>query len=329
MSSRIGSRVVVVLAVWLCLVTAGAGQAAVVTFGTGSNSFSMEFVPIGNPNNAPDTTGSPNPGGQVAYEYGIGKFEVTKGMIVKFNASQSLQIPESGGAPSGPATIVSWNQAARFINWLNTVSGGHEAYKFTTSGVNDNISVWTSADVLDYDPANPYRSKRATYAMTSLNEWYKAAYYDPKKQVYYDYPTGSNTAPASVAQGDSPYTAVYGGRPGPVDVTQAGGLSPYGVMGLGGNVFEWQETALNFTNSSGSSQRWFRGGAWYSPAADLYAPALYLYTLPSNVNFSVGFRVTSLAPASEAVPEPGTFMIGTCLLVAALSWKRARARVLR
>ncbi len=37
-------------------------------------------------------TPSPNPAGSVGYTYGIGKFEVSRDMITKFNASQSLQI---------------------------------------------------------------------------------------------------------------------------------------------------------------------------------------------------------------------------------------------
>ena len=31
------------------------------TFGTTPNTFDIEFVTIGDPNNAPDTTGTPNP----------------------------------------------------------------------------------------------------------------------------------------------------------------------------------------------------------------------------------------------------------------------------
>lgn len=48
-------------------------EAAVVSFGSGANSFQMEFVTIGNPGNAADTTGLPNPAGAVGYTYGIGK----------------------------------------------------------------------------------------------------------------------------------------------------------------------------------------------------------------------------------------------------------------
>ena len=47
----------------------------------------MEFVPIGNPGNADDTTGNPNPAGAVGYNYGINKFEVSRDMITKYNAN--------------------------------------------------------------------------------------------------------------------------------------------------------------------------------------------------------------------------------------------------
>ena len=41
------------------------------TFGSGSNQFSIDFVRIGNPGNAADTTGSPNPAGSVAYNLSL------------------------------------------------------------------------------------------------------------------------------------------------------------------------------------------------------------------------------------------------------------------
>ena len=44
---------------------AAPSYAAVVSFGSGANQFNMEFVTIGNPNNAADTTGAPNPAGAV------------------------------------------------------------------------------------------------------------------------------------------------------------------------------------------------------------------------------------------------------------------------
>jgi len=82
------------------------------------------------------------------------------------------------------------------------------------------------------------------YFLPSVDEWYKAAYYDPTGGAYYDYPTGSNTAPTPVASGTAAGTAVYSGQVGPANITLAGGLSPYGTMGQGGNVYEWDEYRL-------------------------------------------------------------------------------------
>ncbi|MFN9347542.1 MAG: SUMF1/EgtB/PvdO family nonheme iron enzyme [Planctomycetota bacterium] len=300
-------------------------QAGVVSFGSGANQFNMEFVTIGNPGNAADTTGKPNPAGAVGYTYGIGKFEVSEDMITKFNASQSLQITKDNRGTAKPATSVSWNEAARVVNWLNTSTGGFAAYKFTTGGVNDNIALWTASDTLDYEATNPYRSKRATYVLPSYNEWYKAAYYNPTNSTYYDYTNGSNTAPTAVASGTTAGTAVYG-RPfaqGPANVDQAGGLSPYGVMGLGGNVYEWEESSFDLANSSGSSSRGIRGGDWDEDSSVLSSSSRLNFFLPSFELNYIGFRVASLSSsAPPAVPEPSMMVIGTLFGIGGLMAKR-------
>jgi hypothetical protein len=303
---------------------AASSFAGTVTFGTGSNQFQMEFVTIGNPGNLPDNTGAPNPAGAVGYTYGIGKFEVSEDMITKFNASQSLQITQHSRGPAKPATTVSWNEAARFVNLLNTSTGGFAAYSFTTGGVNDDIALWTASDTLDYDPLNPYRSKRATYVLPSYNEWYKAAYYNPSDSTYYDFPNGSNTAPTAVANGTATNTAVYDGQSGPADVTRAGGLSPYGVMGLGGNVWEWEESSYDLANSSGSSTRGIRGGSWPDFSSDLSSSVRRLdFFLPSNeLSDGVGFRVASMSSSAAAVPEPSMMVIGLVFGIGGLAAKR-------
>ena len=323
----------------LALMVAGTAYApsyaAVVSLGSGGNQFNMEFVTIGNPNNAADTTGTPNPAGAVGYEYGLGKFEVSEDMITKYNANfgtaNSLVITKDTRGTAKPATSISWNEAARFVNWLNTSTGNQAAYKFTTSGVNDNIALWTSSDTLDYDALNPYRSKRATYVLPSYNEWYKAAYYDPNTSAYYDYTTGSDSAPTAVASGtgtgaNGNNEAVCDGQTGPADVTQAGGFSPYGVMGLGGNVREWEESSSNVSsgnyNSSGSSSRGVRGGDW------LFDPFLLSSSTRVNVGAKneidrYGFRVASLpSSAPPAVPEPSMMVIGTLFGLGGLVAKR-------
>ena len=84
-----------------------ASVAGIVTFGSGGSAFNMEFVAIGNPGNADDATGDPNPAGKVDYAYQMGKFEVSEDMITKFNASQALLITKDTRGPDKPATSVS------------------------------------------------------------------------------------------------------------------------------------------------------------------------------------------------------------------------------
>ena len=288
--------------------------AGTVTFGTGSNQFQMEFVTIGDPGNAADFTGSPSPAGSVGYTYGIGKFEVSEDMITKFNASQTLQITTRYTlGPAKAASGISWNEAARFVNWLNTSTGNQAAYKFATSGVNDDSASWTSGEA-GYDVNNPYRNRLAMYVLPSYNEWYKAAYYDPNKSGgagYWDYATGSDSAPAAVSSGtgtgaNGNNEAVYGSQASfPADVNQAGGLSPYGVMGLNGNVTEWHEDSVSLTHGVSSSHRGLRGGSWFYRATDLN---IREFSVPTNKGNSYGFRVARLS-SSAVVPEPTSMVI--------------------
>ena len=314
-------------------------QAGTITFGSGGNTFNMEFVTIGNPGNAADTDANAQPlnAGAVGYSYDIGKFEVSEDMIEKYNANfgtaNSLAITKDTRGTAKPATSVSWNEAARFVNWLNTSTGNQAAYKFTTNGVNDNIALWTSGDA-GYDVNNKYRNSLAKYVLPSYNEWYKAAYYDPNKSGvgiggYWDYATGSDSAPTAVASGtgtgaNGNNEAVYDFQSGPADVTQAGGLSPYGVMGLGGNASEWEESSGDLANSSGPSNRGIRGGNWTDyGSSDLSSSSRYSGNGPSLEFFLIGFRVASLSSsAPPAVPEPSMMVIGTLFGLGGLVAKR-------
>ena len=302
----------VALALMIAATAYAPSFAGVVTFGSGANQFSMEFVTIGNPGNAADTTGDPNPAGAVAYEYGIGKFEVSEDMITKYNANfgtaNSLVITHDNRGTAKPATSVTWNEAARFVNWLNTSTGHQAAYKFTTSGVNDNIELWTSGEA-GYDASNLYRNSLAKYFLPSYNEWYKAAFYDATNSIYYDYAIGSDTAPTAVASGTGAGTAVYlqPNSQGPADADQAGGLSPYGVMGLGGNVSEWEESSFDRNNDSGSSDRGRRGGNWAVASVGLRSASRSTANPISETNLA-GFRV-AMVTSSAPVPEPTSMAI--------------------
>ncbi len=293
-----------------------AQRAAADLFGSGANQFDVEFVSIGNPGNVADLTGTPNPAGSVPYDYRMGQFEISEDMINKANTLGSLGITKDTRGADQPATSVSWNEAARFENWLNTSTGSLPAYKFSLQpgqggySASANIELWTPSDA-GYNPNNLYRNSLATYFLPSVNEWYKAAYYSPSGSVYFDYPTGSDTAPTPVASGTAAGTAVYNGQPGPADITLAGGLSLYGTMGQGGNVHEWEETDFDLVNGPSTDARGVRGGDWFLNSNDLLSSGrVYDVVFPSNGYSNVGFRV-----ASTAVPEPSpVFLLGLLAL---------------
>jgi formylglycine-generating enzyme required for sulfatase activity len=271
------------------------------TFGSGANAFSMEFVTIGNSGNAADTTGIPNPAGSVAYTYNLGKQEVSRDMITKANSAGSLGITlhdmtfHGGNGVNRPATGVSWNDAARYVNWLNTSTGGTAAYKF----VGGTFELWSAGDA-GYNANNMFRNSLAKYVIASRDEWYKGAY-GKADGSWSNFPNGSNIAPTAVAGGTAANTAVYNAQSGLADINNAGGLSAYGTMGQGGNVWEWNETASDGTNNTAGENRELRGGSYQDGSISLDASSRSGHD-PTREFFSVGFRVAS-------VPEPSTGLL--------------------
>ena len=167
-----------------------------------------------------------------------------------------------------------------------------------------------------FNAANPFRNSLAQYFLPSVDEWCKAAYYSPGG-TYFDYPTGSDTAPTAVASGTTTGTAVYNQAlaTGPADVTSAGGLSPFGTMGQGGNVLEWEETVFSGSvNNNVLSFRGTRGGNWLANSSDLLASERGS-GFPSDEFLSVGFRV-----ASAAVPEPSPVRYGGVVIAGLVCW---------
>jgi len=56
--------------------------------------------------------------------------------------------------------------------------------------VNDNIALWTTEEAWQLGGENLSRHKDTHYFLPSMDEWYKAAYYDPSAVSYFDYPYG-------------------------------------------------------------------------------------------------------------------------------------------
>ncbi len=274
------------------------------TFGIGINRFSIEFVQIGNPGNIADTQGYPNPSGSVSYIYNIGKYEISRDIITKASNIGNLTIdledmtPYGGNEPNRPATGISWNEAARFVNWLNISKGFSPSYKFLTTSTSENLSLWNPSEA-GYDPQNPFRNKGARYFLPSSDEWYKAAFFNPTLNSYNKFPMRDGSTPAAVTSGNT--GAVYNNSTGPADITNAGGLSNYGTMAQAGNVFEIIEAAYDGINSDGSEARLWRGGAWFSP--QLWTGSNIAYFEGTNANyFGTGLRIAM-------IPEPSALSL--------------------
>ena len=260
------------------------------TFGGGADAFTIDFVTLGNPNNAPDPAanypGLASPLGAVSYNYNIGRYEISRGIVTKSNALGGLALTMSDMASLGgngslkPATGISFNEAARFINWLNEIKGYQKAYNFTNLGTNDNISAWGDGQHVEN---NPYRHKNAVYYIPSSDEWYKAGYGSLGGE-WFKYTTGSNLVPVSIASGTNEGTMVINRSEnlGPADITIA----------QGGNVWEWSES-LRW------GQRMFRGGSWQDGISAL---DVQLDNPPDAEYDRIGFRVAM-------IPEPSSLSL--------------------
>ncbi len=305
----------------------------------------IDTVAVGNAGNTGEVQ-SQGTFGSVSYEYNIGKYEVTAGQYAAFlnavaatdtyglyNTNMANTQTGSGisrGGASGsytysidsafvnrPVNYVSWGDAARFANWLhNGQPTGAQNAGTTEDGAYALNGATSNAALLAVSRESDWK-----WAITSEDEWYKAAYYNPATTSYYDYPTSSDTAPGRDLADASGNNANFNGSPYPIDspyyTTEVGEFqnsdSPYGTFDQGGNVWEWNEALI-----SGSS-RGLRGGAFYSADSGLLASAR-IDDHPTIESNGVGFR---LSRVSE-IPEPG---IVALLAVGGVALLRRRSTV--
>lgn len=276
-----------------------------------SASITIPTVAIGNPGNTAETvTGF----GSVSYRYNIGQTEVTNAQYAAFLNAKAASDPFGlynntgvGGGMAGlfggitrsgspgsytyttvasrenhPVNYVSFWDATRFANWLHNGQGDGDtetgAYTLTSGGISANTIT---------------RNAGWQWAVTSEDEWYKAAYHQPASQGgdsdnYWLYPTQSNAIP-TIAE------ANFGDvidKPLPV-----GSYAPnfYGTFDMGGNVFQWNE-AIIFGSSRG-----IRGGSFGINVFNLRADSRNS-NIPSIESLYLGFRVSQVpAPSSVAL----------------------------
>lgn len=313
-------------------------------FDMGPGLTSLEFVPVGNAGNTADTTGL----GAVATNYQMGKFEVTAAQYTMFlnavagvdtyglyNTAMAGEFGcgiSSGGdgtysVASGwenrPVNFVSWGDAARFVNWLhNGQLAGAQDGSTTEDGA------YSLNGAVDLNPLSLVtRNDGAKYFLPTRDEWYKAAYYDPDSESYYDYPTSSDDAPGNNLPDTGNNANYYDGDfalMGPHYTSNVGDFensaSPYGTFDQGGNVWEWNES------SDGGVRRGVLGGGWASTdVGDLLAGNTDAIWLNATSEDTVGLTGSYYGFRVATVPEPGSL---TLLLLGALMgffcWRRRK-----
>jgi hypothetical protein len=188
----------------------------------------IDFVHISAPGNAPYLTGNPNDfvngRGSVGYEYNIGRFEVTTAQWVEFfnaafdrpasdrlpylipptywgavPATPTVQGGQRWAVPPGNAMIpvgdISWRMAAEYCNWLcNNKSTDRSAF---LNGAYDVSTFAYNGNAFTDQPAH---TPGAQYWIPTLDEWIKAAHYDPNRYGpgqggYWIYSITRDTAP--------------------------------------------------------------------------------------------------------------------------------------
>lgn len=263
-----------------------------------SASITIPTVHIGNPGNAADPTTS---FGSVPYTYNIGQTEVTNaqyaaflnavaatdthnlyhtnmagafGGITRSGSDGSYTYSTIAGRENHPVNYASFWSATRFANWLHNGQGSGDtetgAYTLTPDGIADNTIT---------------RNAGWQWAVTSEDEWYKAAYHQPASQGgdsddYWLYPTSSNSIPTT-AQAN--FNDVIG------NTTPVGSYAAnyYGTFDMGGNVGEWNE-AIVFGLSRG-----IRGHSFNDN--EFYLRAVYRnFFTPSFETLYLGFRVSQV-----------------------------------
>lgn len=275
----------------------------------------MELVTVGDLGNEADTRimdDGTSAYGAVDSEYSIGKYEVTNSQYATFlnavaktdtyglyNTSMgSYGISRSGSYgnytypvasswKNKPVVYVSFYDTLRFINWLNNGQPtGTQGQGITETGA-------YNFDSQTNEYLGATHNAGATYWLPTENEWYKAAYYDPKLNGggYWSFPTQSN----SITTADANYDNFVGTL---TDVGTYPLTSYYGTYDQAGNIWEWNETFIG-------GNRFFRGGRWVDPA-DHMSAYYRIGNGPTSEFSHIGFRVAS---SYSAVPEPVTVLL--------------------
>lgn len=303
-----------------------------------ASSIGYALTRIGNPGNRRDATGF----GAVGKTFWIGTYEVTIGQYCDFlnavakddpyglyDPAMSAVLNSAGIARSGaagtysyapinnagdstrrPVTYVSWFDVARFANWMANGQPQGAPGPATTEDGAYRLAGATSGAAVGRNRINPNRGGQPTFWLPTENQWYKAAYYGPRRNGnrggYYRYATANDTAPGNLIGGQANmanYIDDYNGtyfyavpQARYIDLGQnylldvgaySASTSYYGTFDQSGAVYDW-----NDLDGRSSTSRGLRGGFFFAGAASIQS-VTFGQVSPLREGADAGFRLAS------------------------------------
>lgn len=282
--------------------------------------------------------------GSVAYDYRIARDEVSSGQFITFlntftTQSDALaarirppvvwggQVDQSYSGPGTryqlrtdvahadrlPILGTNWRSAAYYINWMNNDLSTHASA--IENGAYD-ASTFTGSSFTGFSDQATHNPD-ARYWLPSMDEWLKAAHYDPNKDGqdqggWWIYNNGSDTplisGPPGIGDTSADWVVNDDGRP--AWETPLGSypqtMSPWGLRDVSGGGGEWTETW--YPDQINLTDRVWMG----SPAGSLSMADDATYFGGARVTsrgFNLSFRVASSVPSPGTIIVPASFLL--------------------
>jgi formylglycine-generating enzyme required for sulfatase activity len=268
--------------------------------------------------------------GSVGYDYRISRLELTSGQFLEFvNSawkSSSTPMPAwfigSSGIQPGlqgpyhlrddipnaamvPVIGLNWRVAAQYCNWLHNDKSSDPsallsgAYDVSTFGTNPD---GTFTDQLTHSPD-------AKFWIPTLDEWMKAAHYDPNRYGtgeggWWESPNGTDvpliSGPPGIGQTSGAGTFQWSSTPVYIPLgSYADVQSPWGLWDVSGGASEWTEEVFNpgFPQDRGLDGSW-AGASVFSANLDLVHS---INSFPPQAPGFAGLRVASAVPGPSCL----------------------------
>ena len=208
-------------------------------------------------------------------------------------------------------TEVTWEYAARYCNWLHN-GKANEAWAFETGAYD------TSTFVVNADGQGEHqvaRSPGARFWIPSLDEWVKAAYFDPDRYGsgrpgYWAYPDGSNSrpiaglSPASGGERNAGSSSFFPTATGTFTEVR----SPWGLLDCAGGVREHLEDVAPESEPLWGTRLRLNNGTHHSEVDQLNLPngdrLDFWASQPADRLFIEGLRIASVAPCPADLAAP-------------------------